>query len=131
MKRTIFVVIAFAVLFSSSLLAHHSTSMFAMDSPVTVTSTVKEFRWTNPHAFLVVELKGANGQPEEWLVEWHSTAILVRRGYSKNTLKPGDVLTLTAGKMKDGSKMMRMVRATTADGKKIWGDDSGNNEPER
>jgi Family of unknown function (DUF6152) len=131
LKHRLFAASVFAFLFSSSLLAHHSTSMFAMGSPVTVTAVVKEFRWTNPHAFILVELKGANGQAEEWLVEWHSTAILVRRGYSKDTLKPGEVLTLTGGKMKDGSKMMRMLRATTADGKKIWGDDSGNNEPER
>jgi hypothetical protein len=105
--------------------------MFDERNPVTVTGVVKEFRWTNPHAFLLVELKGANGQPEDWLVEWHSTSILLRRGYSKDTVKPGDVLTLTGGKMKDGSKMMRMLRATTADGKKLWGDDSGNNEAER
>lgn len=117
------------VLVSAPSFAHHSTSMFAMGEPTTMTGVVKEFQWTNPHCYVRMEVKGPDGAPQEWLVEIHSTSIMLRRGYSRNTFKPGDTITVTGGVMKDRSKMMRLLRGTFADGKKFWGDDSGNNTP--
>lgn len=111
------------LLMAVSLFAHHSTSMFNMAHPATITGVVKEFQWTNPHTHLVLEVKGADGKAEEWLVEIHSTAIMVRRGYSHNTFKPGDTVTVTGGQMKDGSKMMRLLRGSFPDGRKFYGDD--------
>jgi hypothetical protein len=103
--------------------AHHSTSMFNMAHPVTLTGVVKEFQWTNPHTHIVMEVKAADGKTEEWLVEIHSTAIMIRRGYSHSTFKPGDTITVTGGQMKDGSTMMRLLRGSFPDGRKFYGDD--------
>jgi hypothetical protein len=102
---------------------HHSTSMFNMQKPATLEATVKNFEWTNPHVYLHVDIVNAEGKAEEWLVEIHSPAIMLRRGYTKDYFKPGDKVTLVGGEMKDGSHMMRLLRGNKPDGTKFYGDD--------
>jgi len=104
-------------------LAHHSTAMFNMENPITLTGVVKSFVWKNPHVFLYFDVNGPDGKAEEWLIEMHSTAIMLRRGYTNETFKPGDNITVIGGGMKDGSKMMRLLRGSFQDGKKFYGDD--------
>ena len=123
---------------------HHSTAMFDRNNPVTLIGTVKAFEWTNPHSHLVLvanevrNRKGEreNSQQEEWRVELHSTAILLRRGWTKTFFKPGDTITVNGGRMLDGSKMMRLDDGVKADGSKFYGDDfrpetTGNNLPDQ
>jgi hypothetical protein len=120
--------------------AHHSTAMFDRNNPVTLSGTVKVFEWTNPHSHLVLianevrNRKGEreNSQQEEWRVELHSTAILLRRGWTKTFFKPGDTITVNGGRMFDGSRLMRLDDGAKADGSKFYGDDfrpetTGNN----
>lgn len=123
MKFRLFAALLGVLLLTVPLFAHHSTSMFNMATPVTLTGVVKEFQWTNPHTHIVLEVKGADGKMEEWLVEIHSTAIMMRRGYSHNTFKTGDTITVTGGQMKDGAKLMRLLRGSFPDGRKFYGDD--------
>src|SRR5438093_7402961 len=87
---------------STTILAHHSTAMYNMAMPVTVTGVVKRFEWTNPHAFVFLEVKDANGQPVEWEVEMMSLNHLRGYGWVRNTVKPGDVISATGGAAKSG-----------------------------
>ena len=104
-------------------LAHHSTAMFDMDKPTTIKGTVKTFEWANPHVYLHLDVVNAEGKLEEWIVEIHSPAIMLRRGYTKDYFKPGETITVTGGAIKDGTHMMRLLRGNKPDGTKFYGDD--------
>ena len=122
--------------------AHHSIAMFDNDNSAVLTGTVQAFRWQNPHCMLVLDaatVTNTAGQAEPdnagvWSVELHSTAIMMRRGFTKDYFKPGDRVTVTGGRMRDGSKMIRLFNGTKADGTPFYGDDfrpesTGNNLP--
>jgi hypothetical protein len=122
-NRRLFFIAVGSVAFAALAFAHHSTSMFNMGKPTTLEATVTSFEWTNPHTYLHVNITNAEGKPEEWVIEIHSTAIMLRRGYTKDYFKPGDKITVVGGTMKDGSHMMRLLRGNKADGTKFYGDD--------
>jgi hypothetical protein len=103
--------------------AHHSTSMFDMAHPTTVTGTVVTFEWVNPHSYIHLDVTDANGAVERWDVETHSISLLARKGWTRASFKAGDVVTVTGGALKDGKKMMRLLRGVKADGWKFYGDD--------
>ena len=97
--------------------AHHSTAMFNWGKEVQMKgATVERWDWTNPHTFLYVEVKGANGQAEHWAFEGMSPNHLGRIGWSKRTLKPGDKIGLTYYSLKDGRKGGFNVTVKLADG---------------
>ena len=75
---------------SETAFAHHSFSMFDMKTMKTITGTVKQFEWTNPHTWLWIYVPNDKGEQEQWGIEGMSPNYLGRRGWSKNTLKPGD-----------------------------------------
>jgi hypothetical protein len=79
-------------------LAHHSFAMFDQSRQVTVSGLVKDFEWTNPHAF--IELQDAQGQV--WGVELNSPNNLVREGWKRTILKPGDKVSVTLNPLRDG-----------------------------
>ena len=105
MKIRLFVLFAvFAIAVSAY--AHHSTAMYDMNNPVTVTGTVKKFEWTNPHAFVYLEVKDEKGTVTEWEVEMMSLNHLRGYGWTRSTVKPGDVISCTGGAAKNGSPSM-------------------------
>ena len=75
---------------------HHSTTMFNMGQPTTLEGTVKSFEWKNPHVYLYLDVVNADGKPEEWMVEIHSPAIMLRRGYTDHHPRHGRDLGLDA-----------------------------------
>ena len=84
--------------------AHHSSAMFDSSRSVTLDGVVKEFRWTNPHAFIQVSTQGDGGPREEWSVEMTSPELLARIGWRPDTLKEGDAVSLVIHPMRDGTK---------------------------
>jgi uncharacterized protein DUF6152 len=86
--------------------AHHSTSMYDMNHPVTVTGTVKRFEWTNPHAFVYLDVKDEKGNVVEWEVEMMSLNHLRGYGWTRSTVKAGDVISATGGAAKSGAPSM-------------------------
>jgi hypothetical protein len=104
---------------SGQVLAHHSTAMYNMATPVTVTGTVKKFEWTNPHAFVYLEVKDEKGQTVEWEVEMMSLNHLRGYGWVRNTVKPGDVISCTGGAAKSGAPSMISSFMKLADGRMI------------
>src|SRR5258708_32294079 len=77
---------------STPILAHHSTAMYNMTSPVTVTGVVKRFEWTNPHAYIYMEVTDESGKTVEWTVEMMSLNHLKGYGWTHSTLKSGDMI---------------------------------------
>lgn len=104
------------VLAATPALAHHSFTVFDNTKMVTLTGTIKEFQWTNPHTFTWIEVPNPAGVVETWGVEGMSPNYLGRRGWTKNTLKPGDKVSIIMNPLKDGSKGGTFLRCTLADG---------------
>src|SRR5882762_7635497 len=83
--------------------AHHSFAMFDFNNTVTFNATVTEFRWTNPHAVLLVEGSPKAGAPVEvWSMELTSPGNLTRMGWSRKSFKPGDHIELQFNPLRDG-----------------------------
>jgi hypothetical protein len=109
--------VAVAVLFvATPALAHHSFTVFDSTRMVTLTGTIKEFQWTNPHTFTWIEVPSQAGVVDTWAIEGMSPNYLGRRGWTKNTLKPGDKVSIVINPLKDGSKGGTFLRCTLADG---------------
>ena len=105
---------------SVQVLAHHSTAMYNMATPVTVTGTVKKFEWTNPHAFVYLEVKDEKtGKMVEWEVEMMSLNHLRGYGWTSKTVKQGDTLSATGAPAKSGAPSMIANRMKLADGREI------------
>src|SRR5688572_16522211 len=73
--------------------AHHSFAMFDTAKPVTIAGVVSAFEWTNPHAYIELDVADAKGAVTHWSIELGSTSILMRAGWKFNTLKKGDKVT--------------------------------------
>jgi hypothetical protein len=83
--------------------AHHSFAMYDNGKLITIEGVVKELQWTNPHVWIQVLVPNAKGGQDEWSVECTSVNFMVRRGFSKNTIKAGDKISVTLTPLKDGS----------------------------
>jgi hypothetical protein len=115
---------------ASATRAHHSTSMFDMAHPVTLTGTVAVFDWANPHSYIRIDVKDAAGTVERWDVETHAISLLARKGWTRTSFAVGEVITVTGGQLRDGKKTMRLLRGTkAADGSKFYGDDFSTEKP--
>jgi hypothetical protein len=97
--------------------AHHSTVPFDSTRQTTLTGIVKEFDWTNPHTWIWINVPNDKGGVDLWGVEGMSPNYLGRRGWTKNTIKPGEKITIVGRPMKDGSKAAMFMSATLANGK--------------
>jgi hypothetical protein len=97
-------VIAAALLLSTprSGVAHHSLALFDIGMPVSVSGTVKEFKYTNPHTYLFLNVRAENGQIETWTLEGPAPTLLARDGWSAKTLRPGDQIRLTVWPRRTG-----------------------------
>ena len=102
--------------------AHHSFAAFDQSREVTLKGRVTEFQWTNPHAWLVVKGKTANGPDEEWSFEMISPSVLRRNGWTRNSLKSGDEVTVTANPAKDGTRFGLMLAVLDAAGHPVGGE---------
>jgi hypothetical protein len=100
--------------------AHHSfAAFFDPDKSVTVTGTVTEFRFTNPHGMIAVDVKRPDGSIQQWRAETNAPVVLVQRGWSKDSIKPGMVVTIDGWPSRDGRNYMRMRAVRDANGKAI------------
>jgi hypothetical protein len=97
--------------------AHHSFAVFFdPDKTVTVTGTVTEFQFRNPHGEITLDVKADKGRSEVWQIETNSPGVLRRRGWSKDSLKPGETVTIQGWASRDGKRYLRLLKATRADG---------------
>jgi hypothetical protein len=101
------------------LFAHHSTAMYNMANPITVTGKVERFEWTNPHAFIYLEVTDEKGKKVEWAIEMMSLNHLKSYGWMHSTVKPGDVVSCTGGAAKSGDPAMLASLIKLSDGRMI------------
>lgn len=107
---------ATAVLSSEPALAHHSSAKFDGTREVVLEGTVRRMEWTNPHVWIRLEVVDDQGNVVEWGVEGTNPLALGRMGWSRNTFRPGDKVTIVVSPAKDGRPYGGFVRATLADG---------------
>jgi uncharacterized protein DUF6152 len=108
------------ILGAGAAFAHHSAPVFyKVEERITVSGTVTEFRFSNPHAILKFDVVAANGEKQQWTAETTSPSILRRRGWSQESFEPGDKVKLEGMPSQDGSYLMRITRAFREDGTEI------------
>jgi hypothetical protein len=100
-----------------ALLAHHSNVGFAVETVNTATGVVKEWKWMNPHTWLIMDVDDGKGGTVEWAMEGRAPGVLLRAGWTRTVLKPGDKVTVHYSPSKDGSKVGMIARVTMADGR--------------
>jgi hypothetical protein len=101
--------------------AHHSfAAEFDAKSPVKVEGTVTRMQWTNPHAWVYLDVKKPDGTVENWGFEVGSPTVLFRRGFNRNSLPPGSKIVVDGYRAKDGSRRANGRDITFVDGKKLF-----------
>jgi hypothetical protein len=109
--------------------AHHSfAAEYDSAKPVTLKGTVTKMEWMNPHARFYVDVKDDSGTVTNWEFELGSPNGLMRRGWTRNSLKPGDSIVVEGYLAKDGSKLANARNVTLGDGRKVFAgaaDDGG------
>ena len=121
MAKTLFVsstVVLALVLAAVPMSAHHSWPV-SYAQLVTVKGTVTEFMWGNPHPMITLEVRTNDGRTEKWLVGGPATNRMEANGWTKTTVKPGDVITGIGYQLADGQKVVRLERVVLKDGKEI------------
>jgi hypothetical protein len=118
------VFIAASSLASGAAWAHHSFAMFDFSRVVTITGTVKEFQWANPHVILWVEPEAKDGaKPAPWFAELTSPGNLTRVGWDKRAFKGGQRIELVIHPLRDGKAGGAFKQATLPESGKVWTSD--------
>ena len=101
--------------------AHHSfAAEFDIAKPVTLTGTVTQMEWINPHAWIHIDVKGPDGKTTSWMVEGGSPNILLRRGFTKHSLETGTEIVITGYQAKSGENRANGANITFKDGKRLF-----------
>ena len=115
--RNVLLAAALALGLGSPAWSHHSHAMFDHSTRLTMTGTVTEFVYRNPHGFLYIDVKKDNGETVNYWVEMSNLTNMVTRGIGRTTFKPGDRVTVNLHPLKDGRPGGSYVTITAADGK--------------
>jgi len=112
------------------LAAHHSfAAEFDGSRPVTLKGTVTKMEWTNPHAWLHVDVKGPDGKVVEWLIEGGAPNALLRRGWNRESVAAGTAILVQGFRARDGSNRASGGDVTLPDGKKLFIGSTGTGAP--
>ena len=121
MTRSAFAVLCGAAFFAAApVAAHHSGVMFDEEKEVTVQGVVKEFQYTNPHSWLLVDVTNAYGTVTTWGFEAEGPSTLMQRRIRRSDFSPGTKLTITGRPMKDGRPAAAWLKAVRADGVEFY-----------
>ena len=131
MKRNVYVfflsLFAAVIVPAGHTVAHHSfAAEFDFEKPVTLKGTVVKWEMINPHGWITIDVTGPDGQKVRWMIETSNPNGLMRLGWTKNSLKPGDLITVDAYRAKDGSNTANAARVTLADGRSVFAGSSLN-----
>jgi hypothetical protein len=109
MRRFVRVAVALSILGASStlLLAHHGNAAYESAKEVTIKGIVTEWLWANPHCFLKVDVTDADGSVRHWVIEALNPPDMVRRGWARDSFKPGDEVTVTMWQARNGTPIGR------------------------
>jgi hypothetical protein len=101
--------------------AHHGAASFDTSKEVTLTGTVTEYIWANPHCFLKFDAKDDTGAVRNWAVEVSNPTDMTKRGWSRSSFKVGDQVTVSLQAVKNGAPIGRLTRVVLADGSTLPG----------
>lgn len=99
--------------------AHHSMAGFDRKNPITLEGTVKTFSWQNPHCYIELEVAGKDGGVKTWNIEMTAPGYLVRAGWKKTALQPGDKVSVVAAPLTSGEPGALFVSVTLPSGEKL------------
>ena len=112
------------------LLAHHSfAAEYDTNKPVNITGVVTKVEWMNPHARFYVDVKDADGKVTNWNFELGAIPVLLKQGWTKNSLKEGDTVTVEGSGAKDSSHTANARMVKLADGRRVFGGSSAPDAP--
>ena len=119
-KSLFFVAFAVALLtLSSPLFAHHGSAAFETATPVTVKGSVTAWTWANPHCFLKFDVKDESGNVAHWAAETNNAPDMMERGWTKQSFKPGDEITVTVEPVKNGKPVGRVIEVVLPNGQTL------------
>src|SRR5260370_36220457 len=132
MKILLIGLVAGLLLTMTPLWAHHAfAAEFDINQPVTLRGTVTQMEWINPHAWIHIDVKGPDGKVTSWMVEGGSPNILLRRGFSKQSLEQGTVVIVEGYQAKNGENRANGSNITFTDGKRLFlGGSNPNEQPQ-
>ena len=104
---------------SAPAFAHHGSAAFDAGKQVVMKGTVTRWVWANPHCFLNYDVKDEGGNVTHWVVETSNPPDMINRGWSKETFKPGDEVTVTVEPVKSGKPVGRLLEVVLPNGKTL------------
>jgi hypothetical protein len=114
--RNALVLLVTTVFGAGAALAHHSPIVFDHSRKVSITGTVTEFKWGNPHSWIHLDVKDEQGAVGNWSVEMNPANNLAREGWRASTLKPGDAITVTVYPLRNNEKGGQFIAVKLPDG---------------
>ena len=123
MKLAALSLMAFLLVGTAS--AHHSPIVFDRTKQVTITGTVTEFRWGNPHSWIHIDVADKDGKVSNWAVEMDPASHLAREGWKSSTLKPGDKISVTVFPLRNDEKGGQYISVKLPDGSSLGQRESG------
>jgi hypothetical protein len=118
-KPVLFAVLAAALAIAAPLFAHHGGVAYDMGRKITLKGTITNFEWTNPHSQVHLDVTDDKGNVAHWNFETQPPTILVHAGWHRDSLKPGDQVTLVATPAKNGSTIGLLSKVVLADGQEL------------
>jgi hypothetical protein len=122
MKHNSGTLLAVMTLLAIPLAAHHSFGLeYDSNKPITLTGVVTKIEWTNPHSYLVIDVKDDKGNVSSWRFEGYGPGVLYRTGWKRDiTMKPGDTVTVKGWRARDGTNWAHSREVTLASGQKLF-----------
>lgn len=109
----------FLLMNCAQLSAHHGSSNYDLSKSTSVKGTIAKFEFINPHSVIHLDTTDDKGNADPWLIECDSPNNLGRAGWTRDSLKPGDQVTVVGNRLKDGSKVLRLQKIIFSDGKEL------------
>ena len=116
-----FVLVTAILIVSLPLLAHHGNAAYDDTRTITLKGTVTQWAWANPHCVLHIDVADSSGQVVSWIVETENPTSMFNIGWTKDSMKPGDKVTVTAMPVKNGQPIGRIVDVLLPSGQKLTG----------
>lgn len=117
----VFVLAVGCSILSLPLPAHHGVAAYDMTRTVTLKGAVTQWVWSNPHCVVMFDVKGDSGQTVQWSAETENPSSMIHQGWTRQSLKPGEQITISVYQAKNGKPIGRIVEVVLSNGQKLPG----------